>query len=518
MPATIARGRTRRSATGAHRPGIPREAQVEQRGRVELADGGAVRGLHSSAWISSTGWVSISACSDNSRFLFDNAARCRRRRRGSRSRHGTPRANAPPRGRARPANSPRRSRAMCSMPGGCRRGVGRRPAARRRPAASRASPSGTFSSCRDSAAPSSRSKRWYCARARAPRRFARTAWRAASSCTRVRTIAPAEGAARSSALPRCAWSPGPSGARRPSLRAARSSMKWRRCQAWSARSARRRTRRAAARPGAFLGQAQRTKPGRPTRAALKPGEQVVRAVRRSMKLPPRIRVLRQRRRTAAWRTTFCGRPDRSSATGVEPPVDEHQARRRDHSARPPGVRPESAPARFRMHRRHAAFQLRAAPGISACIARAGRPSRSGRRQAARSASSPSKTGRERVEQGVISNRRFRATRSFTQTRSRALPVPARVPVRRFRRCGCRPSTVHHVRLDVVEQALVVGDDDLEARSASRRVDAVGDGSSAHRCPGRCRFRRGSPAGSSTAIWKISLRFFSPPEKPTFTGG
>ena len=24
-------------------------------------------------------------------------------------------------------------------------------------------------------------------------------------------------------------------------------------------------------------------------------------------------------------------------------------------------------------------------------------------------------------------------------------------------------------------------------------------------------------GSSTAIWKISLRFFSPPEKPSFTG-
>ena len=52
---------------------------------------------------------------------------------------------------------------------------------------------------------------------------------------------------------------------------------------------------------------------------------------------------------------------------------------------------------------------------------------------------------------------------------------------------------------------------------AQRVDALGDDLAARRCRGRCRSRRGSRGcGSSIAICSTSLRFFSPPEKPTLT--
>ena len=77
--------------------------------------------------------------------------------------------------------------------------------------------------------------------------------------------------------------------------------------------------------------------------------------------------------------------------------------------------------------------------------------------------------------------------------------------------------VHEVGHDVVQQPLVVRDDDDGALGAAQRVDAARRRPSARRCRGPSRSRRESPGvGSSTAIWKISLRFFSPPEKPWLT--
>jgi hypothetical protein len=82
----------------------------------------------------------------------------------------------------------------------------------------------------------------------------------------------------------------------------------------------------------------------------------------------------------------------------------------------------------------------------------------------------------------------------------------------------RRQHMHDVRHDVVEQALVVGDDDHAALGRAQRVDAVGDD--------RCSASMSRPEsvssstqsrGSSTAICRISARFFSPPEKPTLTG-
>jgi hypothetical protein len=53
--------------------------------------------------------------------------------------------------------------------------------------------------------------------------------------------------------------------------------------------------------------------------------------------------------------------------------------------------------------------------------------------------------------------------------------------------------VHNIGHDVLEQALVVGDDDHRAVGRAQRVDAVGDDASAHRCRGRNRSRRARKA-------------------------
>ncbi len=55
-----------------------------------------------------------------------------------------------------------------------------------------------------------------------------------------------------------------------------------------------------------------------------------------------------------------------------------------------------------------------------------------------------------------------------------------------------------VRLDVIQNALVIGDDNKRAFSISQRVNSVSDDL------------------ERIAICRISLRFLSPPEKPTLT--
>lgn len=51
--------------------------------------------------------------------------------------------------------------------------------------------------------------------------------------------------------------------------------------------------------------------------------------------------------------------------------------------------------------------------------------------------------------------------------------------RQFRAAGFDDAAigehVHHVRLDVIEQALVVGDDQERAIGRAQRIDAIGDG-------------------------------------------
>jgi hypothetical protein len=77
--------------------------------------------------------------------------------------------------------------------------------------------------------------------------------------------------------------------------------------------------------------------------------------------------------------------------------------------------------------------------------------------------------------------------------------------------------VHVVGLDVVEQALVVGDDDHRALRAAQRVDAVGDDAQGVDVEARVGLVEDRQLRLEQAIWKISLRFFSPPEKPKLTG-
>ena len=63
----------------------------------------------------------------------------------------------------------------------------------------------------------------------------------------------------------------------------------------------------------------------------------------------------------------------------------------------------------------------------------------------------------------------------------------------------------------------MGDDDERALGAAQRVDAVGDTISQRvDVEARVGLVEHRQRGSSTAIWKISLRFFSPPEKPSLT--
>ena len=78
--------------------------------------------------------------------------------------------------------------------------------------------------------------------------------------------------------------------------------------------------------------------------------------------------------------------------------------------------------------------------------------------------------------------------------------------------------MHAVRHDVVEQPLVVGDDQ---RGPARGSLSALTSSATMRIASMSRPESVSSStqseGSSSVICKISLRFFSPPEKPTFNG-
>lgn len=76
--------------------------------------------------------------------------------------------------------------------------------------------------------------------------------------------------------------------------------------------------------------------------------------------------------------------------------------------------------------------------------------------------------------------------------------------------------VDDVRLYHVEQTLIVGDDDDRLFWREKFVDTLTD--DAHRVDIKTRSvsSRMESCGSSIAIWNISLRFFSPPEKPSLT--
>ena len=93
--------------------------------------------------------------------------------------------------------------------------------------------------------------------------------------------------------------------------------------------------------------------------------------------------------------------------------------------------------------------------------------------------------------------------------------------REFLAAGSHDAAVHQhvdeVGHDVVQQPLVMRDDELgvvrRASACSRRCDTTLSASMSR--PESVSSRMAS-FGSSTAIWKISLRFFSPPEKPSLT--
>jgi hypothetical protein len=77
--------------------------------------------------------------------------------------------------------------------------------------------------------------------------------------------------------------------------------------------------------------------------------------------------------------------------------------------------------------------------------------------------------------------------------------------------------VHEIGHDVVQQALVVGHHDHGALGRAHGVDAGGHGAQGVDIQAGIGLIENGQRGSSTAIWKISLRFFSPPEKPALTG-
>ena len=78
--------------------------------------------------------------------------------------------------------------------------------------------------------------------------------------------------------------------------------------------------------------------------------------------------------------------------------------------------------------------------------------------------------------------------------------------------------MHEIGHDVVQQALIVGDDQHGAIGRAQRVDALGDDRSASMSRPESVSSRMHRFGSRSAICRISLRFFSPPEKPTLSRG
>jgi hypothetical protein len=77
--------------------------------------------------------------------------------------------------------------------------------------------------------------------------------------------------------------------------------------------------------------------------------------------------------------------------------------------------------------------------------------------------------------------------------------------------------VDEIRDDVVKQSLIVSNDDHRAVLTAQRVD-VGDDAQRIDIETRSVSSRMASFGSNTAICKISLRFFSPPEKPSLSAG
>ncbi len=76
--------------------------------------------------------------------------------------------------------------------------------------------------------------------------------------------------------------------------------------------------------------------------------------------------------------------------------------------------------------------------------------------------------------------------------------------------------MNEVGNDVIEQTLVMRDDNDRALGTAQGIDAVGNGLERVDIETESVSSRIASFGSSSAIWKISLRFFSPPEKPTLT--
>ena len=70
--------------------------------------------------------------------------------------------------------------------------------------------------------------------------------------------------------------------------------------------------------------------------------------------------------------------------------------------------------------------------------------------------------------------------------------------------------------DVVEDSLVVGDEEEGVIGGAEAVDALATERRASTSRPESGSSRMASLGSRTAIWRTSLRFFSPPEKPSLT--
>ena len=71
--------------------------------------------------------------------------------------------------------------------------------------------------------------------------------------------------------------------------------------------------------------------------------------------------------------------------------------------------------------------------------------------------------------------------------------------------------------DVIEEPLVMSDDESGVVRAAQFVDTGGDDFEGVMSRPESVSSRMASLGLRTAIWEISLRFFSPPEKPSLTG-
>ena len=76
--------------------------------------------------------------------------------------------------------------------------------------------------------------------------------------------------------------------------------------------------------------------------------------------------------------------------------------------------------------------------------------------------------------------------------------------------------MHGVRHHVVENTLVMGNDEETAAWRPQRIDAIGDHPQGVDVEARIGFIENCESGSRSAIWRISMRFFSPPEKPALS--